>query len=189
MVMAAVIGAFVSLASNMMASDNAGGGGSAQQAADPFGSYRGGMAQKLNSLMMDPSSVTKQPGYQFGLDQGVNTLQQSNAASGKALGGGEQKQITQFGQDYASTQFNNYANMLAQYSGASWQAGGNAANAVQNQNQTNSQNAGVIGQAVGSGIKSLYNSYNSNTSQQYTTDSAYQGAVDYTNNYNSDNYG
>lgn len=52
-----------------------------------------------------------QPGYQFGVDQGLQALQQSRAAQGLLRTGGTLKDIQQYGQN-AATQ--NYGNVLNQ---------------------------------------------------------------------------
>lgn len=55
-----------------------------------------------------------QPGYQFGVDQGLKALQQSRAAQGLLRTGGTLKDIQQYGQN-AATQ--NYGNVLQQDAG------------------------------------------------------------------------
>lgn len=55
----------------------------------------------------DPNSVdvTKDPGYQFRLDQGQKALERSAAARGATGSGGTLKAITRYGQDYASNEY------------------------------------------------------------------------------------
>jgi len=76
-----------------------------------------------------PTSANEQndPGYQFRLDQGNKQLQRMAAARGTVLTGGTVKDLTQFGQDYASNEFdkvyardygeyqNNYAHAIGEY--------------------------------------------------------------------------
>jgi len=59
-----------------------------------------------------PTSVTEQndPGYHFRMQQGQQALEQSAAAHGGALGGGELKALNQYGQDYASNEYGNVYN-------------------------------------------------------------------------------
>jgi hypothetical protein len=52
------------------------------------------------------SDVTSDPGYQFGLDQGAQALQQSAASRGLLNSGGTLKHLLQYGNDYATTRFN-----------------------------------------------------------------------------------
>ncbi len=66
--------------------------------------------EQLKSLMtFDPSpdsaSVMREPGYQFGLDQGRNALEGSAAARGGLYSGQALKELTQFGNDYGTTKF------------------------------------------------------------------------------------
>jgi hypothetical protein len=66
----------------------------------------------------DVSSWLKaQPGYQFGIDEGSNTIQRSAAAGGSLNSGGTLKALDRFGQNYASGQLNNAFNRLATLAG------------------------------------------------------------------------
>ena len=56
--------------------------------------------------------VQNDPGYQARYQQGFDAQQAGAAAQGTLLNGGEQKAITQYGQDYASGEYNNYVNQL-----------------------------------------------------------------------------
>lgn len=56
-----------------------------------------------SGLLTNPSSVTSDPGYQFGLNQGVNALDRSAASKGLLLSGSQQKALDQYGQDYGQT--------------------------------------------------------------------------------------
>lgn len=141
-------------------------GGGAQM-ADPFAPYRTQYATQLNSLMQNPSSVTSLPGYQFNLQAGQDQILASDAASGRTGSGGEKMALARYGTDYASSFFNNYASMLAQYSGASWgaSAGSNAgslANAQYGQGQANAM--GGLG-ALATGLKGIYNNFGPGTQQ------------------------
>jgi hypothetical protein len=59
-----------------------------------------------------PTGLTEQndPGYQARLALGTQALDRSAAASGNALGGGQLKALTQFGQDYGSNEYQNVYN-------------------------------------------------------------------------------
>lgn len=52
------------------------------------------------------ANLTSDPGYQFGLKQGQETLQNSLAARGGLYSGAAGKALTRYGQDYAGTKFN-----------------------------------------------------------------------------------
>lgn len=131
------VGAVVGIASGVSGLLGGGGGGgdsSGQQAAgmaDPFGRYRGQYAQQLNQFMADPTGYTKaSPGYQFNYKQGLDALQRQFAAGGMSASGNALLGAEKYGQDYAMQQGNNIFNQLAQLSGANWQSGPNAANAM-----------------------------------------------------------
>jgi hypothetical protein len=68
-----------------------------------------------DSLLSNPSSITSDPGYQFGLQTGSQSLDRSAAASGQLFSGGAQAAQQAYGQNYASTQLNN---ALGRYSNA-----------------------------------------------------------------------
>jgi hypothetical protein len=53
------------------------------------------------------SDFTKDPGYQFRMDQGQQGLERSAAARGGLLNGGTLKALSRYGQDYASGEYNN----------------------------------------------------------------------------------
>jgi len=57
--------------------------------------------------------VSKLPGYQFELQQGLGALQNSAASRGQALSGNTIQGVEQFGQGLASTQFQQYMQQLA----------------------------------------------------------------------------
>jgi hypothetical protein len=69
-----------------------------------------------DNLLSNPSSIVNDPGYQFGLNQGVQSLDRSASASGQLFSGGAQAAQQEFGQGYAGTQLNQalgrYANAV-----------------------------------------------------------------------------
>lgn len=65
-----------------------------------------------SGLLTDPSSIISNPGYQFRLNQGSQALDRSAAAKGKLFSGGAQAAQQQYGQDYASSE---YDKELARY--------------------------------------------------------------------------
>lgn len=56
------------------------------------------------------TSVATDPGYQFGLTQGLNSAQNSAAAKGGLYSGATLKALTQYGNDYATTKFDDAYN-------------------------------------------------------------------------------
>lgn len=163
---AVAVGVGSAVAGAAASSAFSGGGGSsgAQQAAgaaDPFASQRGQYQQQLAALMQNPSSITSQPGYQFQLQQGLNSVQGSAASSGMLNSGNVLTALNKYGQDYASTQLQNQELLLAQLSGANVGSPGTAGQILQGQNQSNQQAAGYLGQAVTGSIQQGYNNYSS----------------------------
>lgn len=101
----------------------------------------------LNSLLYGNdggaslAALESAPGYQFRLDQGQRSLNSGWAARGMLNSGAAQKAILKFGQDYASNEYGNRFNQLAQQQGVGLSAGNalagvgtNFANSVSSQN-------------------------------------------------------
>jgi len=65
----------------------------------------GSAAQPFN-----PQDLYKDPGYAFRLNEGVKALDRSAAARGGLLGGNQLRGVTQFGQDYATNEYQNAFN-------------------------------------------------------------------------------
>lgn len=114
----------------------------------PYQGFGGDAVKRWNSLLSDPSSITSNPGYAFRLKQGQDTLENSAAARGGLLSGNALRGITEYGQDYAS---NEYDKALARNQNAA-QFGAtvdtNYANALGNLNvglgQSNAQKYGDL---------------------------------------------
>lgn len=130
--------------------------------ADPFGPYRSQYASQLSELMRDPSTVTKTPGYQFNLAQGLQAQQAQQAAQGRLVSGGALLQSQQFGQQLAGQSYQQQLQTLAGLSGAGYSP---AAGAGAQANLLSSQLGGTLGgaQAISSGLgtslPALYNLY------------------------------
>lgn len=58
---------------------------------------------------------TQTPGYQEGMDSGVNAIMRTRAARGSLNSGGAEQDLLKFGNDYASQRFNDYRAGLAPY--------------------------------------------------------------------------
>jgi hypothetical protein len=65
-----------------------------------------GLYEQGVSQVPSASDVMAQPGYQFGMDQGMNALQRQIAAHGGRNSGAAQKAATRYGTDYATTRYN-----------------------------------------------------------------------------------
>lgn len=74
------------------------------------GKYR----TQLDQLMADPGSVAKLPGYAFARDEGATTVARQGAAN---PGGGGAAALTRYGEDYASSAYQQQAQLLASLSG------------------------------------------------------------------------
>lgn len=88
------------------------------KASDPFGPYRQQYAQKLMALMADPASITKDPGYQFQLEQGEQAVERRMASKGYLGSGNEGIALEQYGQDYAKSAYNDKITQFAGLAGA-----------------------------------------------------------------------
>lgn len=111
---------------------------------------------QIQGLLNDPSAITKQADYQFGLQQGTNALNSGAASRGMTYSGAQQKALQRYGQDYAGTKLNESYNRLAgiagigqQATGSTTAAGSNYANNVGNALQTagNNQAGAYVGNA------------------------------------------
>jgi hypothetical protein len=143
-------------------------------------------APNFGSLMKNftGEDLANEPGYQFGLNEGMNALNNRFAAGGKYFSGAALKGATKYAQDYAGTKYGDAfnrdsANKTRQYNfltGAvgtgqnaaamTGQAGSNMVNQV-GANTTalgNAQGAASIaqGNALNSGIQNAIGSYQQN---------------------------
>ena len=92
--------------------------------------------QDFMKTSLDPNydpmaKVRATPGYQFRLGEGLQGVERSAAARGNLFSGANLKALDQYGQDYATNEFGNYANRLANLSGTG---------------QTTATNLGTLGQ-------------------------------------------
>jgi len=158
---AAAVGSVAGAAATSAFSGGSSGASSAANAADPFASQRGQYQGMLSNLINNPSSITSQPGYQFGLDQSNKAVEGSAAANGMVNSGNVLQALSTNSQNYAATQLNNQELLLAQLSGANVGSPGTAGQILQGQNTLNQQAAGTVGNAVGSAVTSGINGFNS----------------------------
>lgn len=75
------------------------------------------------------------PGYQFRMDEGIRALDRSAAARGTLNSGGQLRKLTRYGQDYASNEYQNVYNRIAQIAGFGGSAAGQSSNIVLNTGQ------------------------------------------------------
>ncbi len=114
----------------------------------------------------DYSAFYKSPGYDFRFQEGANAIDKSAAARGKLMSGGIARELTRYGQGFASGEFNNYANRLASMAGigqtaaaATGQLGSAAAGQYGAQSRGLSQTIMSGGQAQASGIVGANNAW------------------------------
>lgn len=103
------------------------------------------------NLLQNPGQITQDPGYQFGLQQGVNAYDNSGAARGMRLSGSQAKALTRFGQDYGQTKFNESLNRYGNLAGLGQTGTSTIAGAGQNYANTAGQNITGAGNAAASG--------------------------------------
>ena len=58
---------------------------------------------RIAAFLNDPTSVTKMPGYQFGMDTGIQAVNRGAGASGLLNSGNRLQALQDFGQNYAGT--------------------------------------------------------------------------------------
>jgi len=144
------------------------------------------MTDMATNFKSAPSAadVMSQPGYQFGLTQGMNNINNNAASTGGLYSGAQLKAAGQYGNDYATTKYDNAFNNLQTSQnnafGRQSAIAGNGLNAVnitdnlgqQSANASsgyafqngNNQGAGDIGQAnaIGGAINGVLGAYGSN---------------------------
>jgi hypothetical protein len=109
--------------------------------------------------------LQRDPGYQVRMTEGLKALENSAAARGNLLSGNTLKDITRFGQDYASNEFGNAYNRLAGLSGTGQATGqylGGLRSELGNQVGNNTMTAGA---ARASGYMGQYNVMNNSINQ------------------------
>lgn len=126
------------------------------QTRQDYAPYRQAGQQALGQLageldrMPTPQEVMGQPGYQFGLDQGMQAMQRRTAAMGGRVSGQALKAASRYGTDYATTGYNaeyqrrqDRLNRLASLAGIGQPATGASAQA--GQSMANNVGAATIG--------------------------------------------
>ena len=102
--------------------------------------------------------VQTEPGYQFGLNQGMKTLQQSAAARGGLYSGQAMKAANQFGNDYGTTKYNDAFSRILNGRNSAMQPLLSLAGAGQGAANTLAQSGMNYGNTAGNNLTSLGNS-------------------------------
>jgi hypothetical protein len=136
---------------NNNGSNNNGGGSS--NGAKPSWRGRNGPRENRGGVRGGYNFMTD-PGYQFRFEEGQRALERGAAANGGLLSGGFGRQMTRYGQDYASNEYGNVYNRIANIAGlgqvATNQSGQYAMNAGQGMGQS----------AANGGMSSAYGAQN-----------------------------
>lgn len=111
----------------------------------PLLEARNDALSKIRALLADPSSITKDPGYEFAFNQGARALGNSAAARGMTYSGAAGKALTRYGTDYASTKLDQTYNRLSNLAGLG-QVGANN-NQTAGMNFANNAGANLMGAA------------------------------------------
>jgi hypothetical protein len=88
-----------------------------EEAEKPFREYGLDSLRRLRELEADPTSLTRQPGYQAGLKHITDTVAANSSASGDVLGGARQKRTTRYASDYYSQKYGEEWRRLAEGAG------------------------------------------------------------------------
>lgn len=88
-----------------------------QYAAATGVDYEGAPGTTEERMQEAFSRFNASPDYNFRLQQGIDALDKSAAARGRLLSGAQDKAITEYGQNVASGEWNNYLNRLASQAG------------------------------------------------------------------------
>ena len=125
-------------------------GQAAPPAAVPAGITSGSLIAPFN-----PANLSQTPGYQFQLQQGEQAVADQATATGGVGGGNTLKALTNYGQNLASTtyqqQFNDYMAQQQQQLGALQTAAGSGQNAAAGLAAAGQNNASNVGNLLTSG--------------------------------------
>lgn len=158
---ASVAGAVVSSAMAPSPSDQQAASGQ----ADPFAGQRPQYQTALQQLMTGgASAMAADPSYQWRLQQGSENLSRQMASQGLTASGAELAALQDYGQNQASTEFQNQYSRLAQLAGANVGSPAAAAQITANQQAQQQQGASAFGNMVGGAISNWGSSYSPSVS-------------------------
>ena len=84
--------------------------GTAQKQAQPYLNFGNAGVKQYTNLINNPNSIRKDPGYLFRLAEGSTNLERSAAAAGTHLSGNTLADLTKYGQNYATAEYDKALN-------------------------------------------------------------------------------
>jgi hypothetical protein len=148
----------------------------AQQQNAPYTTAGASAIDKISSILNGTAGgttgtgaydLTQIPGYQFGLNQGMENIQNRAGAAGTQLSGNTLRDLQSFGQGYAGTAYNNY---LSQLSGVAGLGQASANNSV----ASNTNALGNLSNSIGN---NLIGAGNANAAASIASGNALNGAA------------
>lgn len=135
---------------------------------------------RLQSLLNDPTSIQQSAAYKFRLGQGQEALQRQQAAKGMLGSGNRLMELTKYGQDMASQEYDNQYKRLADLTGM-YAGNWNTAQTANMQNaadifKTETSGHGQMGSTLANLLGNLYGADVSSSASRYGTDSARYGS-------------
>ena len=118
-------------------------GATGQVADDPYGD----------------SSISDDPSYRWRFDEGMRALDRSAAARGGLLSGGFARKAIRYGQDYASTEYQNIYNRISNIAGLGQVSSQQSGNAALYSGAAMGRAAGDRGVTAASGYQGQYNAW------------------------------
>ena len=138
----------------------------------------------------DPNNFEfqKDPGYQFRLQQGIDQLDQSAAARGNLLSGGQQKALARYNQGFASNEYGNAFNRALQGAQLNYNQGAGISGAGQAAAGQMQAAGNVMGQQVGQSTIATGNAIAQGATAQGNAMSSMYGGIAQSANTGIENY-
>lgn len=122
------------------------------------------LGQLSSGNLVNASTLTSDPGYQFRLSEGLNAINSNAAAKGGLNSGATLKALTQYGQNFASNEYNNAYNReynrLSQLAGYGFNSASGLANASGQLGSNLSNNYMGLGNAAAASNMAVANNQN-----------------------------
>ena len=145
-------------------------GGGAGTSSIPGMGYTG-VEQRLADLLDNPDSIKQTGAYKFRLNQGQEALQRSMGAKGMLNSGNRLSELTRYGQDMASQEYDNQygrlSDLFGRYSGSRDAMFGNLTSAL----------SGGLGSGGTGNIWNAYNTHTAGANSGYATRMGQGGAA------------